>query len=367
MRLTPVQISGNTGFARPIVEVSLSAYHACARRTPNAAYCWGRNDNGELGDGTTQRRLVPTQISALGTTTRQLSAGQQHTCAIDSSFRLRCWGWNGFGQLGDGTTTQRLLPVLINGYSGDAVTGVSAKVWHTCATIDGDQHWCWGNNDKGELGDGTTIARSVPTPLDADGLPANVEDAAPNDGDGNDDGVPDRLQANVASLPDATGTSYVSVSTSCAQIADVKTLSEAQVGSQDSAFTFPLGLAQFRIPCASATVDLRFFGTAALNPPYRKFGPTTAGSPATAAWYSLPGVTFTPTSVGGQPATLVHLTLQDGQLGDDTGVDGTIVDVGGPTAPVAAVPAAPLWARAALAGAFLALAFAFGVQRRRAA
>ena len=95
-----------------------------------------------------------------------------------------------------------------------------------------------------------------------------------------------------------------------------------------------------------------FHGSDGLTPPYRKYGPTTPGNPATASWYDLPGAVFDSESIGGSTVATVTLSLSDGALGDDTGVDGMIVDVGGPTA-LASVPASPaaiIWVLGAALG-----------------
>jgi hypothetical protein len=169
---------------------------------------------------------------------------------------------------------------------------------------------------------------------DGDGVPPLVEDAAPNNGDGNGDGVPDSQQAHVASLPSATGSGYVTVVVSggCSQIQSVATYTAASRGN-DPNFDYPYGLVGFTIPCSAATVKVIFHNAANLNGfTYRKFGPT---PPAfnNPQWYTLPGVTFGTEVIGGQTVATATFTLTDGQLGDDTDVDGFIVDQGGPGLP----------------------------------
>ncbi len=170
---------------------------------------------------------------------------------------------------------------------------------------------------------------------DGDGVAPSVEDAAPNNGDGNGDGAPDSQQAHVASLPSATGSGYVTVVVSggCSQIQSVATYTAASQGN-DPNFDYPYGLVGFTIPCSTATVKVIFHNAANLNGfTYRKFGPT---PPAfnNPQWYTLPGVTFGTEVIGGQTVATATFTLTDGQLGDDTDVDGVIVDQGGPGLPV---------------------------------
>jgi hypothetical protein len=122
--------------------------------------CWGLNDHGQLGDGTTTDRLVPTAVSGLGTSGSYVFAGSGHTCAGVSGLGVECWGLNDHGQLGDGTTTDRLTPVAVSGSGGfyDLTAGTS----HTCASEAHVGVLCWGSNAHGELGDGTTTDRATP-------------------------------------------------------------------------------------------------------------------------------------------------------------------------------------------------------------
>ena len=97
---------------------------------------------------------------------------------------------------------------------------------------------------------------------------------------------------------------------------------------------YPLGLVAFDLPCSSANVTLYYHGTSSLSGfTYRKFGHTTPGNPATRTWYAYPSVSFGSANVGGQSVATANFTLTDGALGDDTAVDGRIVDPGGPGIP----------------------------------
>jgi len=80
--------------------------------TAGAAYCWGDNDNGQLGDGTTTPRAGPVAVLG-GLTFVAVGAGDAHTCGITTAGAAYCWGFNGNGQLGDGTTTDQLSPVRV--------------------------------------------------------------------------------------------------------------------------------------------------------------------------------------------------------------------------------------------------------------
>ena len=137
----------------------------CGVSTTGTAYCWGGSAYGALGDGTTSNRLVPTPVAG-GLTFASVSAGDGHTCGVTLSGAAYCWGYNAYGQLGDGTTTGRVVPTLVAG--GHAFAAVSAGpivpfFGHTCGVTTSGAVYCWGDNFAGELGDGTTTQRLVPT------------------------------------------------------------------------------------------------------------------------------------------------------------------------------------------------------------
>ncbi|PYP20711.1 MAG: hypothetical protein DMD53_09885, partial [Gemmatimonadetes bacterium] len=98
--------------ARTFARVSAGGSHACGVTPGGAAYCWGANVNGQLGDGTTTDRLSPVAVAG-GLSFAAVSAGDLHTCALTAGGAAYCWGYNGDGELGDGTTTNRLSPVLV--------------------------------------------------------------------------------------------------------------------------------------------------------------------------------------------------------------------------------------------------------------
>ncbi|HKU61759.1 MAG TPA: hypothetical protein VJQ44_11120 [Gemmatimonadales bacterium] len=132
--------------------MSVGVGHSCAVASDGRLFCWGRNGDGELGDGTTTDRLIPVPVGG-ALRFRQVSAGFFSTCAVTTTYRAYCWGDNTYAQLGDGTTSPRLRPAAVAG--GRQFRRVETFLQHTCAvTYPGDKAFCWGNNTVGELGIG---------------------------------------------------------------------------------------------------------------------------------------------------------------------------------------------------------------------
>jgi alpha-tubulin suppressor-like RCC1 family protein len=199
---------GNRGDPTPVGPaanwraVGAGSGHTCAVRTDGTLWCWGSSDHAVLGGGSSVTRELPAQVGS-GTDWIDVAGGHQHACAVQSDRSLWCWGYNGQGQVGDGTTDDRVEPTRVGADGGwesvsggwtstcgirsdhglwcwgdDVVaggsrvpapvgdgagwSGVSVGQNHACAVrLDGTL-WCWGANDWGQLGDGTTAARSAP-------------------------------------------------------------------------------------------------------------------------------------------------------------------------------------------------------------
>jgi alpha-tubulin suppressor-like RCC1 family protein len=144
--------------------VNAGGGHTCGVTTSDVAYCWGWNLLGQLGDGTTADGTTPGLVSG-GLTFAAVSAGTGigHTCGVTTSGVAYCWGYNVYGQLGDGTTADRTTPVLVSG--GLTFAAVDAGVQRTCGVTTSGVAYCWGRNLHGALGDGTQIDRLVPVPV----------------------------------------------------------------------------------------------------------------------------------------------------------------------------------------------------------
>ena len=139
---------------------ALGASHTLLLRNDGTIWAWGGNASGQVGDGTKTQRSVPVIVAGvMGVTS--LAAGQSHTVALTSDGGVWTWGSNTYGQLGDGTTTQNSLPRQVAGLTG--VASIAAGQNFTVALREDGTVWAWGQNANGQLGDGTTTQRTVPT------------------------------------------------------------------------------------------------------------------------------------------------------------------------------------------------------------
>jgi hypothetical protein len=137
-------------------------------------WCWGLNDSGQLGNGTTTGSKKPVQVKGLTQGAVAVTTGGAHSCAITSDGQVLCWGRNSYGQLGDGSTIRRTAPVAVQGLSAHAIT---AGTFHTCAlTRTTRPVKCWGNNARGILGIGGAVLYDDyrNTPADVAGLDIDV-------------------------------------------------------------------------------------------------------------------------------------------------------------------------------------------------
>lgn len=123
-------------------------------------YCWGHNNQGQLGDNSQENKLIPTPISS-STTYRQIAAGGNHTCGVSTSGVALCWGYNYYGQIGiNNGATRRLTPSMVSG--GLSFAQITVGSPHTCGVTIDNQAYCWGNGLNGRLGDRMAVDRLAP-------------------------------------------------------------------------------------------------------------------------------------------------------------------------------------------------------------
>ena len=165
--LSPVEVVGNDRFST----MSAGGLHSCGITLGGSTLCWGVNLRGELGDGSTTDRIVPTLIGG-GPPFVRVAAGGEHSCALASTGAAWCWGDNTYGQLGDGSNVSSTLPVLVAG--GMIFESISAGLHHTCGIVGsappipgvtpaGGAVYCWGRNSAGQLGNGSQVSVNQPT------------------------------------------------------------------------------------------------------------------------------------------------------------------------------------------------------------
>jgi alpha-tubulin suppressor-like RCC1 family protein len=172
-RATPVDV---VGLDEQVTVLAGGYDHTCALTALGSVRCWGSNDSGQLGTETSETcpdPYIPTMLKPCSTTpldvpglesgVAAITAGASHTCALTDAGGVKCWGGNGQGQLGDGTTVPRSTPVDVVGLSsGVAAVSAGPFSFHTCAVTTSGGAKCWGDNYGGTLGDGTETDRSSP-------------------------------------------------------------------------------------------------------------------------------------------------------------------------------------------------------------
>ena len=150
--------------------VATGGAHTCGLTTEGVAWCWGRDESGQLGapatttcnidGGTFACALTPVKVQT-SLTFAQLAAGAAHTCGLTSAGTAWCWGANSHGQLGDNSTTDRPTPTAVA--TALAFTSIDGGADHTCGLTSAGAAYCWGNNTRGQLGDSSLTQRTAPT------------------------------------------------------------------------------------------------------------------------------------------------------------------------------------------------------------
>lgn len=151
-----------------VTKISAGAWHTCAIDSDGAVWCWGLGGNGRLGTNSQSDQLTPVQVIASGATS--LDLGNNQSCAVVSGV-AKCWGYNDQGQLGDGSLVERLVPTNVyNTNLGTSVKAISSGVAHSCAIKGDDTLWCWGDNAWEKLGLVTYDPQIPTSPVGGDGV-----------------------------------------------------------------------------------------------------------------------------------------------------------------------------------------------------
>jgi hypothetical protein len=150
-----ILLTPGSAFAAGATAVGAQDYHTCAVTMVGGVKCWGLNNFGQLGDGTTTSSSVPVDVTGLATTGADVGTGNNSSCALTTGGGIKCWGNNGQARLGDGMNTNSSVPVDVSGLNSGA-TDIAVGGTHACALTTGGGLKCWGANSLGGLGDGTT-------------------------------------------------------------------------------------------------------------------------------------------------------------------------------------------------------------------
>jgi alpha-tubulin suppressor-like RCC1 family protein len=159
------------GLSSGVVGIAAGGFYTCALTQGGGVKCWGRNSYGELGNGTTADSGIPQDVKGLSEGVVAITAGVYHACALTSKGSVKCWGWNTVGPTGEGTMEERSVPVEIEGLS-NGVIAIAAGGGHACALTRAGGVKCWGDNTFGQLGDGTNNKSDIP--VNATGLSGGI-------------------------------------------------------------------------------------------------------------------------------------------------------------------------------------------------
>lgn len=179
-RRSPVSVTASAGLlgGKSVTQVQVGGLFACALAN-GGVYCWGDNTYGQLGNSSNTSSRVPVRVTHTGVltgkTVTQIATGNEHACAIADG-QAYCWGRNNYGQLGTGNTSNTNSPAAVSTSSGMSSTKVVTNILnggysHTCAVADG-QAYCWGRDDLGQLGDNdaTNSSKSSPVAVNVAGV-----------------------------------------------------------------------------------------------------------------------------------------------------------------------------------------------------
>lgn len=163
------QPTHTSGLPADIVQIALSSRHTCARSRSDGVWCWGANDQGQAGQPATPLQLLPKRVPGLPAVVDHIALGGAHSCALADA-RVWCWGDNAVGQLGDGLQDDHSTAQLVSGLPAN-VSMLDAGWRHTCALMSGGDVWCWGDNGLGETGVPSLEQPNVRLARRVEGLP----------------------------------------------------------------------------------------------------------------------------------------------------------------------------------------------------
>lgn len=146
----------------PVAGVAAGGFQSCALTANNGVQCWGNSDYGQLGNGSTVSMHVPTDVYGLASGVKTVGLGLLHSCALTTTGGIKCWGYNAYGALGNGTTDNRYAPTDVTGLTS-GVSAIAVGTLHTCAIDSGGGVKCWGSNSYGQIGNDTTSDQLSPT------------------------------------------------------------------------------------------------------------------------------------------------------------------------------------------------------------
>ena len=190
-------LTSSLGTGRTAISISAGNRHTCAVLDNGAVSCWGHGGVGQLGNGGTSDRLSPTLTSSLGTgvVATEVTTAASHSCALHNTGSVSCWGFGGYGQIGNSANQQRNTPALTSSFgSGVGATALAAGYDHTCAMLSNGYVSCWGLGSSGQLGNGYYVNRNSPTPTNSF---ASGEIAALSERDFDGDGVLNIFESNL--------------------------------------------------------------------------------------------------------------------------------------------------------------------------
>ncbi len=157
-----------------LTQVTAGPAYACALGSTGAAYCWGADGNGQLGNGSAGVTYNPLPVAVVTSVTfTQITAGSGFTCALSTTGAAYCWGANGNGQLGNGSTSQSTVPVAVSisgVLSGIALIQITQGSNFTCALASASSAYCWGGGLSGQLGNNSTTGSLVPVAVYTGGV-----------------------------------------------------------------------------------------------------------------------------------------------------------------------------------------------------